>query len=114
MLRVYHNSVMGKVAIKEDGKKFILHIVTGNCLAVFIHKHRNENNEKVYSLCFFYGDKQHCKNMAKDYGEKGIIPYDVTSIELNLAYSQSRELLPLLVKNGYKVKCYYKEPKRTK
>ena len=31
------------------------------------------------------------------------------SIELNMAFKSSKELLDVLVKDGHKVKCYYKK-----
>ena len=99
---------MGKLTIRQKGKKFNVNIYSGNFLAVFVYEYTDEGNE-MYSLYDFFADKKHVSKIISN--RKKLIDDDVVKIELNLWYKSARELLPYLVKNGYKVECYYKETK---
>ena len=61
----------------------------------------------MYSLYDFFADKKHVSKIISN--RKKLIDDDVVKIELNLWYKSARQLLPYLVKNGYKVECYYKK-----
>lgn len=39
---------------------------------------------------------------------------NIKSIKLNMYHKECHALLDLMVKSGYKVQCYYKEPKKRK
>ena len=100
---------MGKLTIKYKGKKYNIDIFTGNALAVLIHEYKDSDGNEMYVLYDFFSDKKHIKNIISN--RKNLINDDVVKIELNLWYKPAEELLPYLVKSGYKVECYYKEIK---
>ena len=99
---------MGKLTIRQKEKKYNVNIYSGNVLAIFICEYKQDNEER-YILYNFFADKKHCDNIIKN--GKQLFPDKVVSIELNLYYRSAQTLLEILVKNGYKVKCYYKETK---
>lgn len=98
MLR-FTETLLGKMVIEQDGKKYTIEIREGNCLAVFVYK-----NEGGWNLYSFFVDSSHFRRMAK--GGK-VFSDDVKRIRLNLRYRQSRTLARLFTKNGYEVTCYY-------
>lgn len=100
---------MGKLTIRRKMKKYYINIYSGNALAVFIHEYKDSDGKEMYVLYDFFADKKHIKNIISSH--KDLISDDVVKIELNLWYKSAREPLPYLVKNGYKVECYYKETK---
>lgn len=95
---------MGKLTIRQKGKKFNVNIYSGNALAVFVYEY-TDGGKEMYSLYDFFADKKHVSKIISN--RKKLIDDDVVKIELNLWYKSARELLPYLVKNGYKVECYY-------
>ena len=99
---------MGKLTIRQKEKKYNVNIYSGNALAIFISEN-NQNGQDEYVLYDFFADKKHCDNIIKN--RKRLFSDEVVSIELNLYYRSAQTLLEILVKNGYKVKCYYKETK---
>ena len=119
----YNGTTIGKIVIEQevgDEKyKYNLQIRQGNCLAVilFVRRSTPEELEKhpagkwYHQLFTFFADEQHCKNIMKDYGDI-LCGEKVLSCELNLYYKECWTLLKYFTKSGYKVKCYYKEPKK--
>lgn len=99
---------MGKITIKQREKIYDVNIYAGNALAIFICEYE-QNGEERYVLYSFFADKKHCDNIIKN--DKRLFSDDVVSIELNLFYKSAQTLLNILVKNGYKVSCYYEEAK---
>lgn len=99
---------MGKLTIRQKGKKFNVNIYSGNALAIFICEYK-QNDEERYVLYDFFADKKHCDNIIKN--GKRLFSDEVVSIELNLYYRSAQTLLKILVENGYSVKCYNKETK---
>lgn len=97
---------MGKLTIRQKGKKYDVNIYSGNALAIFICEYK-QNDEERYVLYNFFADKKHCDNIIKNY--KRLFSYEVVSVELNLFYKSAHTLLNILVKNGYKVHCYYQK-----
>lgn len=97
---------MGKCTIKQRDKEFILNIYDCNALALFLSEWEAEG-ESRYQMYTFFVDRQHCKNILKNGGK--LIPDEVVSIELNIAYPHAKTLLDILVKNGYKVTAYYEK-----
>lgn len=100
---------MGKLTIKYKRKKYNINIYAGNALAIFIQEFTDANGKEKYILYDFFADIQHIENIISN--NKKLISDDVVKIELNLWYKSSRDILPYLVKNGYKVECYYEEIK---
>lgn len=100
---------MGKMAINQKEKTFDINIYAGNALAIFICEYEQDNEER-YVLYNFFADKKHCDNIIKS-GNR-LFSDEVVSIELNLFYKSAQTLLNILVKNGYKVSCYYEKPKQ--
>lgn len=101
-------SKMGKMTIKQKESTFDINIYDGNALAIFISEFKIDNEDR-YILYNFFADKKHCNNITKS--GKQLFTDEVVSIELNLYYKNAQTLLNILVKNGYKVQCYYKEEK---
>lgn len=115
MLRYDYKNPMGKMVIEQkncangEKKRFTILICEANCMAAFVHVDgRDEKGRRVHTLYMFFSDKAHVRNIVKEYGT--LFDDKVISIELNMAFRSSKELLDVLVKNGYKVKCYYKKP----
>ena len=113
-LRYNYKTPMGKMVIEqhpdddEKKKRFTILICEANCMAAFIHISKNAEGKELHTLYMFLGDKTHARNIVKDYGT--LFVDKVISIELNMAFRSSKELLDVLVKDGHKVKCYYKKP----
>ena len=99
---------MGKLTIRQKGKKFNVNIYSGNALAIFICEYK-QNDEERYVLYGFFADKKHCDNIIKN-GKRLFFDDEVVIIELNLFYKSAQTLLKVLVENGYEVRCYYKKP----
>ena len=97
---------MGKMTIKQKEKVYDVNIYAGNALAIFICEYE-QNGEERYVVYNFFADKKHCDNIIKD--GKRLFSDEVVSIELNLFYKSAKTLLNILVKNGYRVECYYKK-----
>lgn len=99
---------MGKITIKQREKVYDVNIYAGNALAIFICEYE-QNGEERYVLYNFFSDKKHCDNIIKSC--KRLFSDEIVNIELNLYYKSAQALLNILVKNGYKVSCYYEETK---
>lgn len=113
-LRYYYKNPMGKMVIEqhpdddEKKKRFTILICEGNCIAAFIHISKDAEGRELHTLYSFFADRTHAKNIIKHHGT--LFDDKIVSIELNMAFSESKTLLDILVKSGYKVKCYYKKP----
>ena len=122
----YNENIMGTVTIAQQKKnenkprKYKIQIRQGNCLAVFIYAYKNPEPEDpkcpwVHQLMNFLGDEQHLKNIVKNEKENvftRMLSADwIDKVELNLFYKESNTLLKYMVRDGLKVKCYYKEEK---
>ena len=112
MLRYNYKTPMGKMNIEQtnmlNGEKmrFPILICEANCLAAFISIGKDADGNERHSLYYFFADPQHARRIAKHEGK--LLPDKVISIELNMAFKDAMPLLKILVKNGYKVKCFYK------
>lgn len=100
---------MGKTTIKQKERTYDVNIYAGNALAIFISEFKLDGEER-YIVYNFFADKKHCDNIIK--GGKRLFTDEIVSIELNLYYKSAQTLLNILVKNGYKVTCYYEKPKQ--
>lgn len=120
----YNGITIGKIVIEQEyageKRKFNLQIRQGNCLAVILYVRKatleelekNPKGKWYHQLHMFYANEQHMKNMMKEYGKVLDEMDRVVSCELNLYYKECWTLLKYFTKSGYKVKCYYKEPKK--
>ena len=70
----------------------------------------------VHQLMNFLADEQHLKNLTKtehtDIFAWMLSANWIDKVELNLFYKESNTLLKYMVRDGLKVKCYYKEDKK--
>lgn len=89
---------------------FKIDIQDGNCLAVFNNRYKDDKGQKWVQLYLFFNDEQHVRNILKNH--ESLFPDKVTNIKLNMYYRASKKLLTIFLKNGYKVTCFYKEPKK--
>ena len=108
---------MGKMTIKqkrnEKDMRFTIDIWSGNCLAVFNYEYKDEKTgHEMIALYSFFDNEQHIKNMLKEFGH--MFSDEIVSADLNLYYKQNETLLKYFVRQGIKVKCYYKEPNEKK
>lgn len=125
----YNGNIMGTITIaqqrqnEDKPRKYKIQIRQGNCLAVFLYVYKQENPEDpkkcwVHQLMNFLGDEQHLKNIFNDKSlEKKVFATmlsadTIEKVELNLFYKESNTLLKYMVRDGLKVKCYYKEDKK--
>ena len=123
----YNGNIMGTVTIAQQRKdedkprKYKIQIRQGNCLAVFIYAYKEETPEDpkhpwVHQLMNFLGDEQHLKNIVKSVHTDifaWMLSADwIDKVELNLFYKESNTLLKYMMRDGLKVKCYYKDPKK--
>ena len=81
---------MGKLTIRQKGKKYSVNIYSGNALAIFICEYK-QNDEERYVMYNFLADKKHCDNIIKNH--KRLFLDEVVSIELNLYYRSAQTLL---------------------
>ena len=109
--KVVYGEVFGK---NKDGKKWKVQYHPANCdLGAFIYHYKNENGVAMASLWTFLNDKQHVNNIMKDTCFGGTLFGDeVYKVRLNVYFKQARAIVEACAKSGYKVECYYKEPKR--
>ena len=116
----YNGNIMGTVTIAQQRKdenkprKFKIQIRQGNCLAVFIHAYKEDQKRCwIHQLMNFLADEQHLKNIVKNEKENvftRMLSADwIDKVELNLFYKESNTLLKYMVRDGLKVKCYYKK-----
>ena len=125
----YNGNTIGVVTIaqqRRDGekpRKYKIQIRQGNCLAVFLYVYKKENPEDpkmcwVHQLVNFLADEQHLKNiLAREEYKKNafmrMLSADrICDVKLNLFYKECQTLLKYMVRDGLKVKCYYKEEKK--
>ena len=118
--------VDGKYAEIKDEKgrqvynRFPIQIRQANCLAAFlyIYKQKEPKDPKrpyVHQLVTFFADEQHIKNCLKDYKKdafNGIFSGELRNIKLNIYYKNMLTLAKYMTRDGLKVTCYYKEPKK--
>lgn len=113
MLRYDYKNPMGKMVIEQtnmidkEKRRFTILICEANCMAAFVHIGKDTEGKELHTLYSFFADRKHARNIVKSYGS--LFNDKVVSIELNMAFKSSKELLDVLVKDGHKVKCYYKK-----
>ena len=114
------------VEVKDDKgrtvyNKYPIQIRDGNCLAIFLHIYKQENPKDparpwVHQLQSFIVDEQHLKNVIKDRKEGSVFEYilngKLKNIRLNIYYKDMLTLARYMTRDGLKVTCYYKEPKK--
>jgi len=111
----YTSELLGMLTIKQGERKYKIQIRRGNCLAVFLYVYKIENPSDpkrpwMHQLFTFYNDESHLKRCIKNRG--CMFDDKVVSIRLNVYYKESMTLLKHMARCGYKVTCYYKEPKK--
>ena len=105
MLRVDYKHELGYVTRKGQAKTY-LH--PANCLFAEIHHFVDEEGVKRSCLISFAQDVRHfkaCLNL-------GLRDYKELTYHFNTYYPLWKKIAGLLVKNGVRVKLYYKEPKK--
>lgn len=120
MLNVNYNIEYGVIHYtqRSDLKRFTIKIHWANALCAFIYHYKTDDGKKLAQLVSFFADEQHLKNCEKSWnGDSLGFISDVgigITIRLNVYYKESMTLLKHFTKAGYKVTCYYKEPKTKK
>lgn len=138
----YNGTVIGRLTLcqarrekSDDGKyvevkdekgrtvynKFPIQIRYGNCLAIFLHIYKKENPENperpwVHQLQSFIIDEDHLKNVIKARKDGNVFEYILNgkpkNIRLNIYYKDMLTLARYMTRDGLRVTCYYKEPKK--
>ena len=111
MLRVDYTTSYGEVKVKNIDKVITIKIHPANALCAFIYHYRDSLDVRMAQLWMFLADTQHINNIMKNEGK--LFPYsDIVSVRLNVYYKEARQLVKPAAQSGYKVTCYYKEPKK--
>ena len=76
--------------------------------------HQREDGVKMAQLWNFLVDIDHAKRIIKNTSDHTLLGTSVVSVKLNVYYKEARQLVKPMAQSGYKVTCYYKEPKKTK
>lgn len=116
MLRVNYQIEYGSIKVKSaaDEKKLItvkFHPANVECGA-FIYHYKDDQGKKWAQLWTFLSDKQHINNIMKNSEDHTLLGTSVVSVKLNVYYKQARMIVEACAKSGYKVTCYYEEPKK--
>ena len=115
-LRVDYRIEYGSIKVKSaaDEKKLVtVKFHPANCeCGAFIYHYKDERGVKMASLWNFLSNKQHIKNIMDNSSDHTLLGTSVVSVKLNMYYKQARMIVEACAKSGYKVECYYKEPKK--
>lgn len=113
------------VEVKDDKGRTVydrypIQIRDGNCMAIFLYVYKQDEPENpdipwVHSLQSFLVDEQHLKNFIRD-RKSNVFEYilngKLKNIKLNIYYKDMLTLAKYMTRDGLKVSCYYKEPKK--
>lgn len=100
--------------------KYPIQIRDGNCMAIFLHIYKQEKPEDpkrpwIHQLQSFLIDEDHLKNVIKA-RKQNVFEYilngKIQNIRLNIYYKDMLTLARYMTRDGLKVTCYYKEPKK--
>lgn len=101
--------------------KFPIQIRDGNCMAIFLHIQKIVNLDEPkkcwrHDLIMFFVDEQHLKRCLHSDGKKKTFEElfygKLENIKLNIYYKNMLTLAKYMTRDGLKVTCYYKEPKK--
>lgn len=116
-LRVNYNIEYGEIRYKQrnDLQRIAIKIHCANALCAFIHHYKSEDGKTMCPLVFFFANERHMNNCEKEWNGDTLAFLSYAgigiTIKLNTYYKESITLLKHFTKAGYKVTCYYKEPK---
>lgn len=116
MLRVNYSIVFGEVfGHNPDESKWKAQYHPANCdLGAFICHCKDEKGEKIGILWTFLDDAKHVRNIMKNSSSHKLLGNSVDKVKLNVYYKEAKAIVEACAKSGYKVECYYKEPKSKK
>ena len=116
------------VEMKDDKgrtvyNRYKIQIRDGNCMAIFLHVYKQAKPEDpkrpwVHQLQNFIADEKHLQNIIRNRDEyKGnafeyMLNGKLRNIKLNIYYKGMQTLAKYMTREGLKVTCYYKEPKK--
>lgn len=114
MLRVNYLISYGEVKVRnhDETKVLTVKIHPANALCAFIYHYRREDGQKMAQLWNFLCDLDHAKRLIKNTLDHTLLGTSVVSVKLNVYYKEARQLIMPMTQSGYKVTCYYKEPKK--
>lgn len=117
MLHVNYKITYGEIKVrqKSDNRLVTIKIHWANALCAFIYHYKAEDGTKMVQLINFFADEKHIKNCEKNFKSHDCLDFfmgKIVSVKLNLFYKESNTLLKYMVRDGLKVKCYYKEDKK--
>ena len=114
------------VAVKDEKgrtvyNKFPIQIRDGNCMAIFLHIFKEKEPQDPerpwrHDLIMFFADEQHLKRCLHSGGKENTFEDlfwgKLRNIKLNIYYKNMLTLAKYMTRDGLKVTCYYKEPKK--
>lgn len=116
MLEVDYKRKFGELTLtqEQDGQQrnYKINIYWCNGLAAFIHEYKKEDGTEMCQLLTFFDNKKHVENLIKD--KVKLFIGKLSKISLNMWYEDNQHVLNYFLKMGYRVQCYYKEPKQKK
>lgn len=101
--------------------RYPIQIRDGNCMAIFLHIYKQKYPDDperpwVHSLQSALIDEAHLKSVIKNRKEGNVFEYilngKLKNIRLNIYYKDMLTLAMYMARDGLKVTCYYKEPKK--
>lgn len=115
MLRVNYQIVFGEVhGHNMDGKKWKVLFHPANVqTGAFIYHYKDDEGKKCAQLWNFLDGAEHIRNIMKSTTNDShtLLGENVDKVKLNVYYKEARQIIEACAKSGYKVECYYKEPK---
>ena len=105
---------------KQIWREFKIQLREANVLFCALNIYKQDEPEDpsrpyVHQMVSFFVDEQHLKRCFKKSKTNNFeywLSGKLTNIRLNLYYKDARTLLKYFIKDGYKVYCYYAEPKK--
>lgn len=111
MLRVNYQIVFGEVFGHDKDGKWKVQYHPANCsLGAFIYHYKREDGQKMAQLWNFLNDKEHVRNIMKNCGK--LFGDNIDKVKLNVYYKEAESIVKACSQSGYKVECFYKEPKK--
>lgn len=118
MAITYNKNILGTFKLTQQYWEGSVQIRQGNALAIFIvtvkdPEPKDPSKPWIHHLLNFFIDKSHMNRCLKGTTWENLFFGKIRNIRLNTYFKESQILLQSLTKDGYKVQCYYKEPKNT-
>ena len=114
MLVVDYRIEMGSARVRDfNGNAYTVKFHPANCrCGAFIDHYTDENGRKMSRVWAFLESKEHITRIMKNSASHKLFGNEVLGVKLNVYFKEARMLVEPCAKSGYKVTCYYEEPKK--